>query len=136
MEIYGFGIVALCMYFGSFLGYGLGKILDISGNVGGVGFAMLMLVLLSNYVEVKKGGFSERTKNGIYLISALYIPIVVAMAAKQNVVAAFNGGAVAFLAGGIATIGAMLLVPLISKLGKSNTEPLEEETTVKKEVAK
>jgi len=134
MEIYGFGIVAACMYLGSFLGYGLGKLLGISGNVGGVGFAMLMLVLLSNYVEAKKGGFSERTQNGIRLLSALYIPIIVAMAAKQNVVAAFDGGAVAFLAGGVATIGAMLLVPFISKLGKSNTEPLVEE--IAKEDAK
>lgn len=55
------------------------------------------------------------------MLSALYIPIVVAMAGIQNVVAAFSGGAVAFLAGGIATIGSMLLVPLIGKLGKDKT---------------
>ena len=40
------------------------------------------------------------------------------MAANQNVVAAFSGGAVAFLAGGIATIGSMLLVPVIGTLGQ------------------
>jgi malonate transporter MadL subunit len=38
------------------------------------------------------------------------------MAARQNVVAAFEGGAVAFLAGGLATIGAMLCIPFITKL--------------------
>jgi malonate transporter MadL subunit len=121
MEIYGLGIVAFCMYIGSFVGYLIGNMLGVSGNVGGVGFAMLLLVLLSNYYETNKGGWSERTQNGILLLSALYIPIVVAMAGIQNVVAAFSGGAVAFLAGGIATIGSMLLVPVIGKLGKDKT---------------
>ncbi|MBF4691890.1 malonate transporter subunit MadL [Fusibacter ferrireducens] len=121
MEIYGLGIVAFCMYVGSFIGYFIGKTLGISGNVGGVGFAMLILILLSNYVE-KNGGWSERTKNGIYLLSALYIPIVVAMAGIQNVVAAFSGGSIAFVAGGVATIGSMFLVPVIGKLGSEKTE--------------
>ncbi len=121
MEIYGLGIVAFCMYIGSFIGYFIGKTLGISGNVGGVGFAMLILILLSNYVE-KKGGWSERTQNGIYLLSALYIPIVVAMAGIQNVVAAFSGGAIAFVAGGVATIGSMFLVPVIGKLGSKEIE--------------
>lgn len=116
MEIYGFGIVAICMFAGSFIGMTLGNILGISGNVGGVGFAMLMLVIFTNYREAKGKPLSERTQNGIRLLSALYIPIIVAMAARQNVVAAFEGGAVAFLAGGVATIGAILLVPVISKL--------------------
>ncbi|SHJ74236.1 malonate transporter, MadL subunit [Dethiosulfatibacter aminovorans DSM 17477] len=124
MEIYGFGIVAICMYIGSFIGMTLGKVLGISGNVGGVGFAMLMLVVFTNYRESKGKPLSERTQNGIRLLSALYIPIIVAMAANQNVVAAFEGGAVAFLAGGVATIGAILLVPVISKLtaGKNDVE--------------
>ena len=121
MEIYGLGIVAFCMYIGSFLGFGIGKVIGVSGDVGGVGFAMLLLVLVSNYFESKNGGWSEKTKNGIYLLSALYIPIVVAMAGIQNVVAAFSGGAIAFLAGGIATVGSMLLVPIIGKLGKDKT---------------
>ncbi len=116
MEIYGLGIVAICMYVGSFIGYAIGNLLGVSGNVGGVGFAMLILVLLSNHFE-KKGGWSERTQNGIFMLSALYIPIVVAMAGRQNVVAAFSGGAVAFLAGILATVLALLLVPVIAKLG-------------------
>lgn len=120
MEIFGLGIVAFCMYIGSFVGYFIGKLLGVSGNVGGVGFAMVLLVVLSNYYE-KKGGWSPKTQNGILLLSALYIPIVVAMAGIQNVVAAFSGGAVAFLAGGIATIGSMLLVPLLGKLGKDQS---------------
>lgn len=122
MEIYGLGIVAFCMYIGSFIGYFIGEALGISGNVGGVGFAMLILILVSNYVDEKKGGWSEKTKNGIYLLSALYIPIVIAMAGIQNVVAAFTGGSVALIAGGVATIGSMFLVPLIGKLGSDNNK--------------
>ncbi|HAE42262.1 MAG TPA: malonate transporter subunit MadL [Clostridiales bacterium] len=119
MEIFGFGIVAFCMFIGSFIGRGLGEILGVSGDVGGVGFAMLLLVVISNYRESKGKPLSEKTQNGIILLSALYIPIIVAMSAIQNVVAAFAGGAVAFLAGGVATIGAMLLIPLISKITAS-----------------
>jgi len=128
MEIFGLGIVAACMYLGSLIGYSIGNALGISGNVGGVGFAMLILVLVSNHVDEKFGGFSERTQKGIFLLSSLYIPIVVAMAARQNVVAAFSGGAVAFLAGGLATIGAMFLVPVIGKLGKTEELVAEEES--------
>lgn len=117
MEIYGLGIVAACMFAGSFIGRLLGTLLGVSGNVGGVGIAMLFLVVLSNYLESKGKAFHERTSRGIVFLSSLYIPIVVAMAARQNVVAAFKGGAVAFLAGGVATIGSMFLIPLFSKLG-------------------
>jgi len=116
MVIYGFGLVAICMFIGTFLGRSLGMILGISGNVGGVGFAMLLLVAITNYLEGKGRPLHENTQNGIRLLSALYIPIIVAMAARQNVVAAFEGGAVAFLAGGVATIGAMLCIPFITKL--------------------
>ncbi|TYP57809.1 malonate transporter subunit MadL [Thermosediminibacter litoriperuensis] len=115
MEIYGMGIISLCMFIGTFLGNLLGELLGVSGDVGGVGMAMLLLVLISNYMESKGKPFPERIAKGIEFVSCLYIPIVVAMASIQNVLAAFKGGAVAFLAGGLATIGSMLLIPLISR---------------------
>lgn len=123
MEIYGLGIVAGCYFVGNFLGRLLGQGLGIGGNVGGVGLAMLVLVLVSLKMQ-QYGGFSERTQKGILFLSSIYIPVIVAMAAKQNVVAAINGGAIALLAGGVATIGAMCLVPLISKIG-AKTEQFE-----------
>ncbi|SNS55963.1 malonate transporter, MadL subunit [Anaerovirgula multivorans] len=116
MEIYGFGLVALCMFIGSFIGRFIGDIIGVQGDVGGVGFAMLLLVLVTNYFEKKGKHFDEKTSKGIVFLSALYIPVVVAMASIQNVVAAFAGGLVAFAAGGLATIGGLLLVPIISKL--------------------
>ena len=118
MEIYGLGLVALCMFIGSFFGTLIGKLIGTGGNVGGVGIAMLLLILISNFYESNGKSFSEKTQNGILLLSALYIPIVVAMSAIQNVVSAFQGGLVAFLAGAIPTVGVLFLVPFITKLGK------------------
>lgn len=124
MEFYGFGIVAICMFIGSFLGMYMGKLLGISGNVGGVGFSMLILIILSNYLEGKGRVLHEKTQNGIKLLSALYIPVIVAMAAKQNVVRAVEGGSIALLAGGIATVGSMLLIPVILRLTSGRVKSL------------
>ncbi|MFZ5754714.1 MAG: malonate transporter subunit MadL [Bacillota bacterium] len=115
MEIYGLGIIAACMFVGVFVGSIFAKLLGVSGDVGGVGIAMLLLVLVSNYIKL-----DEKTQNGIKLISNLYIPIIVAMAATQDVVKALSGGAVAFLAGGVATVASFFLVPLLSRIGKGD----------------
>ncbi len=50
--------------------------------------------------------------------SAIYIPIIVAMAASLNVQAAFHGGVIVLVAA-VVTVGAcMALVPLVAKLGR------------------
>lgn len=62
----------------------------------------------------------------IYLcntVSAMYIPIVVAMASTQNVVAAVSAGPVALLAGLGATVLCWALVPMLSRIGGTE-EPL------------
>ncbi|MDP3057932.1 MAG: malonate transporter subunit MadL, partial [bacterium] len=112
LEILGLGIVAACMFVGVTVGSVLAKLLGVSGDVGGVGFAMLLLVLMTNFVKL-----DEKTKNGINLVSSLYIPIIVAMAAIQNVTSAIKGGPMAFLAGGIATVASLFLVPIFSRIG-------------------
>lgn len=117
MEVVGLGLIAACMFVGLSVGGLLARAIGVSGDVGGVGFAMLLLVLVTNYVKL-----DERVKSGIQFISNLYIPIIVAMAAIQNVVSALKGGAVAFLAGGIATIASLALVPLLSRVGKSSSK--------------
>jgi malonate transporter MadL subunit len=48
----------------------------------------------------------------------MYIPIVVAMAARQNVVAAVSGGWVAIIAGAAAVAAGLALVPLLARAGK------------------
>ncbi len=122
MEIYGLGLVAMCMFIGSFIGRIIGVLVGVSGDVGGVGFAMLLLILITNYLEKKGKPLSQGTGRGILLLSSLYIPIVVAMSAKQDVVSAFQGGAVALIAGGVATVGGIMLVPVISKIGSNKSE--------------
>lgn len=53
----------------------------------------------------------------------MYIPIVVAMAAQQNVVAALKGGPIAVLAGALAVVASFALVPVISRIGPAGVEP-------------
>ena len=125
MEIYGLGLVGICMFIGSLFGNLIGKLInslvpsvEITGDIGGVGFAMLLLIIGTNYIDKKGKPLSEKTSRGISLLSALYIPIVVAMSANQNMYSAFSSGAVAFVAGILATIGGLLLVPVITKIGK------------------
>ncbi|MEW6624866.1 MAG: malonate transporter subunit MadL [Bacillota bacterium] len=116
MVIYGLAILSLCFFLGIFVGDVLGVILGINSNVGGVGFAMLLLILVSEYL-MKNNKLSAKAQEGILFWSAMYIPVVVAMTATQNVVAAVKGGPVAILAGIIAVVVAFVLVPVLSKLG-------------------
>jgi malonate transporter MadL subunit len=117
MKIYGVAILAACYLLGKLLGDFLGIILEINGNVGGVGFAMALLILV-NTLRQNRTGFQPATAEGILFWSAMYIPIVVAMSATQNVKAALTGGWVAVAVGTLATLACMLLVPLLSKIGR------------------
>lgn len=120
MTIYGVALLALCFLVGKLLGSILGLFMGINGDVGGVGFAMILLVFANAFLQ-KRGGMKPETKNGILFWSSMYIPIIVAMAATLNVKAALSGGMVAFLAGAVVTVGAFFLVPLLSKIGKEKT---------------
>ena len=120
MKIYGVALLAFCFLMGKLLGTLLGRLMQIDGDLGGVGFAMLFLILTNSYLK-KKGWIVIETQNGILFWSSMYIPIIVAMAATQNVKAALSGGPLALLAGVLATLMAFLCVPLISKKGKNKT---------------
>jgi malonate transporter MadL subunit len=120
MKIYGVALLALCFLVGKVLGNFLGVLIDIDGDIGGVGFAMIFLILSNSYLK-KKSWMQAETAHGILFWSAMYIPIIVAMAATLNVKAAISGGWVAVLAGAIVTLGAFFLVPLISKIGRDKT---------------
>ena len=118
MIIYGVALLAFCFLAGKLVGAFLGYAIGIDGDVGGVGFAMLFLMLLSLYFR-RKGWFDQLTERGITFWSHMYLPIIVAMAATQNVRAAISSGPVAIVAGVVATTAAMLLVPVISKIGRT-----------------
>ena len=118
MIIYGVALLSTCLVIGMLIGQALGAALGIDANVGGVGIAMLLLVLASNSVRFRPLS-SGAAAQGIAFWSAMYIPIVVAMAAQQNVAAAASGGLLALVAGVAAVVVSFLLVPVISRIGNS-----------------
>jgi malonate transporter MadL subunit len=122
LVIYGVGLLAACYLSGVFLGDLLGDLIGVQANVGGVGIAMLFLILASDAL-IKRGRLKPHTREGVIFWSAIYIPVIVAMAAKQNVVAALHGGPMAFLAGALAVVACFVLVPVISRIGGAG-EPL------------
>ena len=121
MVIYGVALLSFCMLAGIFIGEMIGKAIGIDANVGGVGIAMLMLIIFSNSPS-KRYKLSSITESGVNFWSAMYIPIVVAMAAKQNVIAALSSGWMAIIAGILAVIVSFLMIPLLAKIsrGQSN----------------
>ena len=104
MIIYGTALLAVCHLLGIFLGDLLGHALGVKTNVGGVGIAMLLLIVARLYMA-KKNILPKLTELGVEYWGAMYIPVVVAMAAQQDMVAALRGGPVAVLS----AIGAVAL---------------------------
>jgi len=116
MVIYGVALLSLCMLVGVFVGDLLGDVIGVQANVGGVGIAMLLLIYLSN-LSSDKWRLVPITENGVHFWSAMYIPIVVAMAAKQNVIAAISSGWMAITAGVAAVVVSFAMLPLLSRIG-------------------
>ncbi len=116
MVIYGVALLAFCMLCGMIAGELLGAWMGVAANVGGVGIAMLLLILLANFSS-RRVRLKPPTESGIHFWSAMYIPIVVAMAAKQNVLAAVSSGWLAVAAGVAAVAVSFALVPVISRIG-------------------
>jgi malonate transporter MadL subunit len=114
MLVYGVAILAGCFLAGQILGAGLGQILNIDGNVGGVGFAMVILILVNQWMHKKKWLTSEM-ENGITFWNNMYIPVIVAMSSIQNVKSAFSSGSVAIVAGIVPTVICFFLIPVISR---------------------
>lgn len=121
MVIYGVSILAVCYIVGQFIGELLGLILGVNANVGGVGFAMIILIFVTEHMK-KKNLLPQESQKGIIFWSSMYIPIVVAMSATQNVVSAISGGLLAILAGVASVVVAFLLIPVISKLTNSKKD--------------
>jgi malonate transporter MadL subunit len=123
MKIYGVALLAACYLTGHILGDYLGKLFHLSGNLGGVGFAMLLLVLLHDQ-STRKGWLAPETESGIKFWTSMYIPVVVAMSASQNVKAAISGGWIALLVGILATAACYACIPLLDRMyRKSNPQP-------------
>lgn len=121
MIIYGTALLAICHLVGLYLGDLLGAAIGVKSNVGGVGIAMLLLIFLRLYLH-DRGLMPKETEAGVGFWGAMYIPVVVAMAAQQNVVAALRGGPVALLAAILSAAACACLIALLSRSG--DHEPL------------
>ena len=116
MAIFGVALLSFCMFAGMLIGDILGKLTGIDSNIGGVGFAMLLLLLVTDKL-LKENRLSQMAQDSIKFWSNLYIPIIVAMTATQNAASALSGGMVSIFAGVSAVCVAFILVPTISKIG-------------------
>ena len=124
MVIYGTALLAFCMLVGLVIGQVLGTMLGVGKNVGGVGIAMLLLIVLSDWLR-RRNRLPLPTQQGVLFWSSIYIPIVVAMAASQNVVKAATGGWLALIAGATTVAACLALVPVLSKIGGNATDQAE-----------
>ena len=109
------------MLTGVFVGDLLGELMGVQANVGGVGIAMLLLLVLSN-LDSREFTLSPITEKGLGFWSAMYIPIVVAMAARQNVLAALSGGWMAIIAGVAAVAASFALIPVLAHFGQGGPD--------------
>ena len=121
MLVYGVAILAGCFIIGQLVGQLLGRALNIDANIGGVGFGMLLLILVQQWMH-KRAWLTPDVDSGINFWNKMYIPVIVAMSSIQNVKAAFSSGLVAILAGVIPTVICFLLVPVISKISKAKKQ--------------
>lgn len=127
MIVYGVALLGVCLLVGVFVGDLIGQWIGVNANVGGVGIAMLLLMIVAGKLG-ERVGVGTLTGQGITFWSAMYIPIVVAMAAKQNVLGALEGGPLALLAGLGAVAASFLLIPVLTRLGEAS-EPLPDQET-------
>jgi len=119
--IYGVALLSFCMLIGMFAGDLLGEVLGVQANVGGVGVAMILLLLLSNF-DSRRLTLSPITEQGVGFWSAMYIPIVVAMAAQQNVVGALSSGWMAIVAGVVAVAASFAMIPVLARVGHGDQD--------------
>ena len=113
--IFGVAILAGCMLVGSFIGELLGLLTGINSDIGGVGFAMLLLLLITNSKKITSilpKGYDK----GIDFWKNMFLPIIIALSMSQNVVAALSEGWLALAAGLGVVVVAFLLIPVFNKL--------------------
>lgn len=113
--IFGVATLGACMFVGELLGGILGQILGIHSNIGGVGFAMLLLLVITNSKWASRIT-TPKFEQGINFWQSMYTPVVIAMAASQNVAQALSRGMIAIAGGLVAVVFAFLLLPLINRI--------------------
>ena len=120
--IYGVAILAACMFLGTTIGEIIGLLTGVNSDVGGVGFAMLLLLLVTNCKKITNL-LPNGWEKGIQFWSAMFLPVIIALSASQNVYSALSGGVLALVAG-VAVVGAtfLLLILLNTLAGKAEAK--------------
>ena len=112
--VYSFVTLALCMLLGKYIGTCFGTLVGINADVGGVGFAILLLLFVGNsrlFPFTKRQDF----KDGMTFWKKMYIPVVVAMAASQNVYRMLTSGMVAIVGGAASVAFPILFLYILHK---------------------
>lgn len=122
MIIYGTALLAVCHLLGIVIGDLIGRALGMTTNVGGVGIAMLLLIIARVYLH-KSGRLCATSESGVHYWGAIYIPVVVAMAMQQNVVAALRGGPVALIAAIGSVVVCGLFVSFLNRMEPADADP-------------
>ena len=122
--IYGVALLAGCMFAGSFIGNILGLLTGINSDIGGVGFAMLLLLIITNS-EKLSSKLPKDYEKGIEFWKNMFLPIIVAMSMSQNVIAALSEGWLALAAGLSVVLVSFLLIPLFNKLAPEKKDDAE-----------
>ncbi|MFZ9980167.1 MAG: malonate transporter subunit MadL [Opitutales bacterium] len=117
MPIYGTALLSVCLLIGITVGKLIGALLGVDADIGGVGVAMILLIFASDWLQHRQL-LPPPTESGIRFWGHIYVPIVVAMAASQNVRGALAGGAVAILAGAVTVAACFALVPVLARTGR------------------
>ncbi len=123
MVFYGTALLAGCLFVGLAIGQVIGTALGVESDIGGVGIAMLLLIGSTSWLS-RRGAWPPSAAPGIEYWGNVYIPIVVAMAASQNVRGALVGGGLAITAGFASVAIAFITVAvLIRRFGRAPATP-------------
>ena len=124
--IYGVALLSACAFIGSFLGELLGELIGLGKDVGGVGFAMVLLLLVTNSKKANKILHKDYSK-GINFWKEMFIPVIIAMSASTDVVHALDGGVLALALGVGVVVVMLLLIPVFNKFGGNSEADAETE---------
>ena len=104
----------------------LGILLGVKANVGSLGLAMMLLMAARVWLQ-RRGILSHGIKLGVEFWATMYIPIVVAMAAQKNVVAAVRGGPVVLITAVLATGFCFATLTFVGRIGRDRRHKAEVE---------
>lgn len=119
--IYGVATLAACMLAGTLIGTVFGNAIGAGTEIGGVGFAMLILIFITNSEKLK---FTQKPAfiQGMTYWKAMFIPVVIAMTACQNVFSMLSSSIVAIAAGAAAVGFSFFMLYMLHLLDKRKKE--------------